>query len=112
MVDFSGVKGDNRCHPWFVAFATRIFILGTSIITMKAVAIRTGQQRQKGPLNFYDVATVECDKCDAEYIISHKRKLKKSLRVAAEQATQLKTILSEDHHPKDKREHPDLVEFE
>jgi hypothetical protein len=32
--------------------------------------------------------------------------------VAAEQASQLKTILIEDHRPKDKREHPDLVEFE
>jgi hypothetical protein len=79
---------------------------------MKAVAIRTGQDRQKGPENFHDIATVECDKCDAEYVISHKRKLKGSPAIAAEQATQLKTILTEDHRPKDKREHPDLVEFE
>lgn len=79
---------------------------------MKAVAIRTGQQRQKGPVTFYDIATVECDKCAAEYVISHKRQLKKSPIVAAEQAAQLKTILTEDHDPKDRREHPDLVEFE
>jgi hypothetical protein len=79
---------------------------------MKAVAIRTGQDRQKGPAKFHDIATVECDKCDAEYVISHKRKLKASAAIAAEQAAQLKTILSEDHRPKDKREHPDLVEFE
>jgi hypothetical protein len=57
-------------------------------------------------------SNVECDKCDAEYVISHKRRLKKSSIVAAEQAAQLKTILSEDHDPKDRREHPDLVEFE
>jgi hypothetical protein len=79
---------------------------------MKAVAIRTGQDRQKGPQKFHDIATVECDKCDAEYVISHKRKLKGSPAIAAEQAAQLKTILTEDHRPKDKREHPDLVEFE
>ena len=79
---------------------------------MKAVAVRTGQQRQKGPENFHDIATVECGKCDAKYVISHKRQLKKSPVVAAEQAVQLKAILIEDHSPKDKREHPDLVEFE
>jgi hypothetical protein len=79
---------------------------------MKAVAVRTGQQRQKGPLNFYDIATVACGKCDAGYIIRHKRKLKGSLTIAAEQAIELKIILTEDHGPKDKREHPDLVEFE
>ena len=79
---------------------------------MKAVAIRRGQARQKGPEKFHHIATVECDKCDAEYVLSHKRKLKKSLTIAARQATELKTILSEDHRPKDKREHPDLVEFE
>jgi hypothetical protein len=85
---------------------------GESIITMKAVAVRTGQQRQKGPLKFFEVATVACDKCDAEYVISHKRKLKRSPTIAAEQATQLKTILTEDHRPKGKREHPDLVELD
>ncbi|MGH9691976.1 MAG: hypothetical protein ACRD4C_13015 [Candidatus Acidiferrales bacterium] len=79
---------------------------------MKAVAIRAGQDRQKGPGKFHDIATVECDKCDAEYVISHKRKLKASQAIAAEQAAQLKTILTEDHRPKDRREHPDLVEFE
>jgi len=79
---------------------------------MKAVAIRRGQVRQKGPEAFHRVATVECDKCDAEYVISHKRELKKSLTIAAVQAAELKMILNEDHHPKDKREHPDLVEFE
>jgi hypothetical protein len=79
---------------------------------MKAVAVRTGQQRQKGPVEFYDVATVECDKCDAGYVISHKRKLKKTTAVAAQQAIELKIILTEDHGPRVKREHPDLVEFE
>ena len=79
---------------------------------MKAVAIRTGQQRQKGPEKFYDTVTVNCDKCDAEYVISHKRRLKASSIIAAKQAVELKTILTEDHHSKDKREHPDLVEFE
>jgi hypothetical protein len=79
---------------------------------MKAVAIRKGQNRQKVPLKFYDVATIECDKCDAEYVISHKRRLKRSPTIAAEQAAELKTILTEDHRPKGKREHPDLVEFE
>jgi hypothetical protein len=79
---------------------------------MKAVAIRTGQDRQKGPENFQDIATVKCDKCDAQYVISHDRQLKRSPIVAAEQAAQLKAILNEDHRPKDKREHPDLVEFE
>jgi hypothetical protein len=79
---------------------------------VKAVAVRTGQIRQKGPEKFNDVATVGCDKCDAEYVIRHKRKLKRSPIAAAEQATQLKTILTEDHCPKDKREHPDLVELE
>ena len=79
---------------------------------MKAVAIRTGQDRQKGPEKFHTIATIECDKCNAEYVISHKRKLKTSANIAAEQATQLKTILTEDHRPRDKREHPDLVEFD
>jgi len=79
---------------------------------MKAVAVRSGQKRQKGPDTFHDIASVECDKCDAEYVISHKRKLKRSPTLAAEQASQLKAILTEDHGPKDKREHPDLVEFE
>ena len=79
---------------------------------MKAVAIRTGQDRQKGPEKFLIIATVACGKCDAKYIISHKRKLKKSPIVAAEQAALLQAILAEDHGPKDKREHPDLVEFE
>jgi hypothetical protein len=79
---------------------------------MKAVAVRTGQQRQKGPEKFHDIATVECDKCDAEYVISHKRELKRSRIIAEVQAAELKTILIEDHHPKGRREHPDLVEFE
>jgi len=79
---------------------------------MKAVAIRTGQARQKGPEKFHEIATVECDKCDAEYIISHKRELKRSPIIAEVQAAELKAMLNEDHSPKDKREHPDLVEFE
>jgi hypothetical protein len=79
---------------------------------MKAVAVRNGQQRQKGREGFRDIASIGCDKCGAEYTISHKRKLKGSPALAAEQAAQLKTILSEDHSLKDKREHPDLVEFE
>ena len=79
---------------------------------MKAVAVRTGQIRQMGPEKFNDIATVGCEKCDAEYVIRHKRKLKRSPIAAAERATQLKTILTEDHRPKDKREHPDVVEFE
>ena len=79
---------------------------------MKAVAIRTGQHRQKGPETFHDIAIVECDKCDAEYVISHKRKLKRSAMIADAQAADLKAILNEDHDPKGKREHPDLVEFE
>ncbi len=78
---------------------------------MKAVAIRTGQDRQKGPENVQDVATIKCDKCDAEYVISHSRQLKKGPIVAAEQEAQLKAILKEDHSPKHKREHPDLVHF-
>lgn len=79
---------------------------------MKAVAIRTGQARQKGPEKFHEIATVECDKCDVEYIISHKRELKRSPIIAEVQAAELKAMLNEDHSPKDKREHPDLVEFE
>jgi len=79
---------------------------------MKAVAIRKGQDRQKGPQKYHRIATVECDKCDAEYVISHERKLKRSGAIAAEQEAELKTILTEDHRPRDKREHPDLVEFE
>ena len=79
---------------------------------MKGVAIRTGQARQKGPEKFHEIATVECDKCDAEYIISHKRELKRSPIIAEVQAAELKAMLNEDHSPKDKREHPDLVEFE
>lgn len=51
---------------------------------MKAVAIRAGQERQKGSENFHHIASVGCDKCDAEYIISHKRKLKRSQAIAAE----------------------------
>jgi hypothetical protein len=74
---------------------------------MKAVAIRTGQDRQKGPESFHTIASIRFDKCDAEYTISHKRKLKGSLTRAAEQAAQLGAILSEDH--KEKRDHPDLV---
>ena len=79
---------------------------------MKGVAIRTGQARQKGPEKFHEIATVECDKCDAEYIISHKRELKRSPIIAEVQAAELKAMLNEDHSPKDKREHPGLVEFE
>jgi hypothetical protein len=79
---------------------------------MKAIAIRTGQDRQKGPGKFHSIATVACDKCDAEYVISHKRKLRASPTIAAGQAEELKTMLSEDHRPKAKREHPDLVEFD
>ena len=75
-------------------------------------AVRAGQARQNGPAKFHDIATVECDKCDAEYVISHKRQLKKSPIVAEVQATELKAILNEDHHPKGKREHHDLVEFD
>ena len=78
---------------------------------MKAVAIRTGQNRQKGPGNFQDIATVKCDKCDAEYVISHNRQVKRSPIVAAKQAIELKAILNEDHSPKHKREHPDLVQW-
>jgi hypothetical protein len=79
---------------------------------MKAIAIRTGQERQKGPGKFHSIATVVCDKCDAEYVISHKRKLRASGTIAAAQAAELKAMLDEDHRPKGKREHPDLVEFE
>ena len=79
---------------------------------MKAIAIRTGQERQKGPGKFHEIMTVGCEKCDAEYIISHKRKLRASPAVAAAQALELRAILAEDHSPKDRREHPDLVEFD
>jgi hypothetical protein len=79
---------------------------------MKAIAVRTGQKRQQGPVKFHYIATIGCDKCDAEYVITHKRRLKGSPAVAAEQGAQLKTILVEDHDPKGRREHPDLVEFE
>jgi hypothetical protein len=50
---------------------------------MKAVAIRKGQDRQKGPQKYHNIATVECDKCDAQYVISHERKLKRSRSIAA-----------------------------
>jgi hypothetical protein len=83
-----------------------------SVATMKAVAVRAGQERQKRPEKFHDIAIVECDKCDAEYVISHKRRLKGSPVVASEQAAQLKAILIEDHDLRGRREHPDLVEFE
>jgi hypothetical protein len=75
---------------------------------MKAVAIRTAQARQKGPEKFHDIATVECDKCDEEYVICHKRELKSSPIIAEVQAAELKVILSEDHRPQDtsKREIP------
>jgi hypothetical protein len=79
---------------------------------MKAIAIRTGQERQKGPGKFHTMTTVACDKCDAEYVISHKRKFRTSPTIAAGQALELKAILAEDHSPKDRREHPDLVEFD
>ena len=79
---------------------------------MKSIAIRAGQERQKGPGKFHDIATVGCDKCDAEYVISHKRKLRASDTIAAGQAAELKAILAEDHSPKDRREHPDPVEFD
>ena len=79
---------------------------------MKSIAIRTGQDRQKGPGKFHDIAIVACDKCDAEYVISHKRKLRTSPAIAAGQAVELKIILLEDHRPKGRREHPDLVEFD
>ena len=79
---------------------------------MKAVAIRKGQERQKGAQKYHHIATAECHKCDAKYVISHERKLNRSRVIAAEQEAELKTILTEDHRPKDKREHPDLVEFE
>jgi hypothetical protein len=82
-----------------------------AILTMKAVAIRTGQKRQHGPAKFHDIAAVECDKCDAEYVIRHNRVLKGSPIIAEAQAAELKTILIEDHDPKGRREHPDLVEF-
>ena len=68
---------------------------------MKSIAIRTGQERQKGPGKFH-----------AEYVISHKRKLRASPAIAAGQAVELKAILAEDHSPKERREHPDLVEFD
>jgi hypothetical protein len=79
---------------------------------MKSIAVRTGQERQTGPGKFHEIATVVCDKCDAEYVISHKRKLRASPTIAAGQAVELKAILAEDHSPKDRREHPDLVEFD
>jgi hypothetical protein len=79
---------------------------------MKAIAIRKGQDRQKGPQKYHRIATVKCDRCGAEFVISHQRKLKRSRSIAAEQAAELRTILTEDHRPKGKREHPDLVEFE
>jgi hypothetical protein len=79
---------------------------------MKAIAVRTGQKRQQAPEQFHDIVTVPCDKCDAEYVISHKRELKRSLIIATIQAAELKTILIEDHDPKSRRVHPDLVEFE
>jgi GrpB-like predicted nucleotidyltransferase (UPF0157 family) len=78
---------------------------------MNAVAVRRGQERQKGPEKFHHVTTVGCDKCDAEYVISYKRKLRNH-NAAAEQVVQLKTILTEDHRRKNKREHPDLVELD
>ncbi len=82
------------------------------LLSMKAIAIRTGQQRQKGPGKFHSITTVACDKCDAQYVISHKRKLRASPTIAAAQAEELKMLLAEDHQPKARREHPDLVEFD
>ena len=78
---------------------------------MNSVAVRTGQERQKRPEKFHNVTTVGCDRCDAEYVISCRRKLRNRTTVA-EQVVQLKTILSEDHRRKNKREHPDVVEFD
>jgi hypothetical protein len=79
---------------------------------MKAVAIRIGQARQNSPEKFHSIVTVACDKCDAEYSIRHKRKVRASATIAAGQAEELKLMLAEDHRPKTRREHPDLVEFE
>jgi hypothetical protein len=68
---------------------------------MKAVAIITESGSFEGPRELSQIASVGCDKCDAEYTISHKRTLKGSPARAAEQAAQLKRILDEDHSPKE-----------
>jgi hypothetical protein len=76
---------------------------------MNAVAVRQGQERQKGPRAFHHLATVECDHCGAAYSISHKRK---RLKTIPTQVSELKAILADDHKPKNRREHPDLVELD
>ena len=63
---------------------------------MKAVAIRKGQERQKGAQKYHHIATAECHKCDAKYVISHARKRNRSRVIAAEHEAELRKILTED----------------
>jgi hypothetical protein len=48
---------------------------------MKAVVIRKGQDCQKGPRKYHHIAIVECDKCDAKYIISQSENEKEIWRL-------------------------------
>jgi hypothetical protein len=75
---------------------------------MMGIAVKAGQDREKGPPDYTTMGTVTCDTCKAQLIIGHHPALKDQ-KVAEKQAKVLEEMLAEDHRLN--REHKDAIDL-
>jgi hypothetical protein len=73
--------------------------------TMRAVAIKKGQMRERAP-GFAEMGTLRCDDCGEEFLIFHDPAFVDKT-VAERQAHWLKKVLAEEHERE--RKHPDRI---
>ncbi len=74
---------------------------------MKAVAIKTGQTKEKAPA-FKEMGTFRCDNCGEEFIVFHDPTFVDEA-AAERQAHWLDRVLAEEHERE--RKHPDRIEL-
>jgi len=75
--------------------------------TMRAVAIKKGQTRERAPA-FTEMGTLRCDDCGEGFIIFHDP-ASMDKTVAERQAHWLEKVLAEEHERE--RKHPDRIQL-
>ena len=75
--------------------------------SMKAVAIKKGQTRERAPA-FKEMGAFRCDGCGEEFIVFHDPAFVDTL-IAERQAHWLEKVLAEEHERE--RKHPDRIQL-
>lgn len=77
------------------------------IASMKAVAIKKGQTRERAPA-FAEMGTLRCDSCGEQFVVLHDPAFADK-KAAERQAKWLEKVLAEEHERE--RKHPDRIQL-